>query len=102
MRLLLAALLICLVGCGGIIFRASEGTNTITTVTGFVSIVQLSTVVNNGTFVSVTLVTLLQSGTANTFTFCGNLVDQFPVNSSVSVNFISTPPCFTAQLIVSG
>jgi hypothetical protein len=97
---LLAVLLIGLVGCGGIVIQSNVGTGGVTSFSGLVSIVQLSSVAHNGTFISVTVVTLLQSGTATNLTFCGNMASQFPVNTSVSVNFISAVPCSTAQLVI--
>jgi hypothetical protein len=102
MRRLLAVLLIWLVGCGGVVFQGALGpADTILTTSGIVSVVQLSTVINNGTFISVTVVTFLLSGTATTQTFCGNFVSQFPVNTIVTVNFSPGTPCSTVQLIVT-
>ena len=101
MRIALALLLICLTGCSGFVFQGVPATtSSLATFSGLVSIVQLSSVNNNGTFISVTVVTFLQSGTSSTFTFCGNFVSQFPVNTMVRVNFNPGNPCATAQLIV--
>ena len=101
MRIALALLLICLTGCSGFYFQNLPATgSSVTTFTGLVSVVHLSSVSNNGTFISVTIVTFLQSGNSSTFTFCGNFVNQFPVNTMVRVNFNPGNPCATAQLIV--
>jgi|RhiMetdeSRZDD1v2_1073273.scaffolds.fasta_scaffold164660_2 hypothetical protein len=102
MRIALALLLICLTGCSGVFYfhNLPVTGSSVTTFTGLVSIVQLSNVSNNGTFISVTIVTFLQSGTSSTFTFCGNVVNQFPVNTMVQVNFNPGNPCATAQLII--
>ena len=101
MKRLLAVLLIGLVGCGGIVIQSDGvlGGGT-TSFSGFVSIVQLSSIAHNGTFISVTVVTLLHSGTATHLTFCGNMASQFPVNTSVRVDFVSATPCSTAQLVI--
>jgi hypothetical protein len=71
-----------------------------TSFTGFVSIVHLGSVSNNGTFITVTIVTFLQSGTSSNFTFCGDVVNQFPLDNTVRVNFLSATPCSTVQGIV--
>lgn len=101
MKRLLAVLLIGLAGCGGIIIQSNvaPGGGT-TSFSGFVSIVQLSSIAHNGTFISVTVVTFLQSGTATNLTFCGNVASQFPVNANVRVDFVSAVPCSTAQVVI--
>jgi hypothetical protein len=55
-----------------------------------VSIVQL-TVTGNQT--QVTVVTLLNNGFGQTFNFCGNVVNQFPLETFVRVNFNEGTPC---------
>lgn len=100
MKRLLVVLLIGLVGCGGIIIQSDGVAGGTTSFSGFVSIVQLSSVAHNGTFISVTVVTFLQSGTATNLTFCGNVASQFPVNTNVRVNFISAAPCSMAHLVI--
>lgn len=79
------------VACGGGTFFISASNEGVTffTVSGTVSIVQL-TIINGGQF---TVVTLLNMGTAQTFTFCGNVVAQFPMNTPVKVDFKRNGSC---------
>lgn len=100
-RLLALLLVFFLVGCSGFVF-VSGGLpgNSFTTFSGLVSVVHLSSIPNNGTFISVTIVTLLQSGRSSNFTFCGNVVNQFPIDAMVRVNFAPATPCSTIQTVV--
>jgi hypothetical protein len=99
---LLAVLLIFLGGCGTFVFQGALPPNgAFTSFSGLVSVVHLSSVPNNGTFISVTIVTFLQSGTSSNLTFCGNIVNQFPVDTMVRVNFVPASPCSTVQLVVT-
>jgi hypothetical protein len=100
MKLLLAVLLIGLVGCSGFVFVSNLPATGATSAIGFVSIVQFGSVVHNGAVVSVTFVTLLHSGSASNFTFCGNMAGQFPVNKNVRVDFTPGSPCSSAQTVV--
>jgi Na+/proline symporter len=86
-----------LTGCGGIsAFVATDGHQaTVVSASGTVSIVHL-TVVNGNT--TVTAVTLLNSG-ASTTNFCGNLVDRFPLDTFVNVNFNPGSACGTVVAI---
>lgn len=63
------------------------------TLTGFISIVQLTTA-GNGV---VTLVTFIlqapQNGLTETLPFCGNVAGQFPVNGLMSVSFTQGQTC---------
>lgn len=63
------------------------------TITGFVSIVQVTTA-NNGL---VTMVTLIlqspQTGLTETLPFCGNVAGQFPVNGLMTVSFTQGQTC---------
>ncbi len=61
-------------------------------VSGTVSIVHLTIIDGN---VQVTAVTLINSGSAQTINFCGNVVSQFPVNTLVTVTFTQTSSCNT-------
>ena len=94
--------LLAFTACGGVAFHATtQSGSTIQTTSGFVSIVQFSAVGNgNGTNVDVTFVTLTQPGTANQLAFCGNVVNQFPMNSFVQVNFTPAPTCVSFFRIV--
>jgi hypothetical protein len=100
MKLLLVLLLIGLAGCSGFVFVSNLPATGATSVVGFVSIVQLGTVVHDGAFVSVTFVTFLHSGTATNLTFCGNVASQFPLNTNLRVDFVSTAPCSTTQVVI--
>ncbi|HET7208731.1 MAG TPA: hypothetical protein VFI95_19290, partial [Terriglobales bacterium] len=83
MRSLQSLLLIGAIGltaCNGVVFFSSgfHPTNTLVTVSGFVSVVQITTIVSaSGTTTLVTVVTFLQTGTASTINFCGNFGNQF-------------------------
>lgn len=100
MKLLLVLLLIGLAGCSGFIFVSNLPATGATSVVGFVSIVQLGTVVHNGAFVSVTFVTFLHSGTSTNLTFCGNLASQFRLNTNMHVDFTPGTPCATARQVI--
>lgn len=71
--------------CGGGIFYISTGDGGVIyfTASGTVSVVQL-TIINGG---QVTVVTLIDLGTAQTFNFCGNVVAQFPANTLVTATY---------------
>ena len=97
MRQLLILLLVPLLGCGAVSFRANTllPSNTVV-VTGLVSIVQFTTVVDNtGIVVDVTVVALQQFGVASNFTFCGNQVNVFPLNTVAQVAFVPGQQCGT-------
>jgi hypothetical protein len=65
-----------------------------------VSIVQLTVISgSNGTSISVTLVTLLQPGAAQTLTFCGTQNSLFPMNTFVQVQFFSGADCSNIVLV---
>ena len=99
MRRAVILLALALAGCGGFTFQSNPLPANAITVTGLVSIVQL-TVVNdgNGTLVNVTVVTLQQSGGAQTLTFCGTQSSQFPMNQNLRDSFVPANTC--ANLIV--
>jgi hypothetical protein len=63
MKPLLSVLLIALAGCSGFHFFSNFPATSVTSVSGFVTIVHLGSVANDGTFISVTSVTFVQSGT---------------------------------------
>jgi hypothetical protein len=91
-----------LTSCGGFaaFVSSSDHQTTIVSVSGTVSIVQL-TIVNGNT--TVTVVTLLNGGLAATTNFCGNLVDRFPMGAFVNVNFNPGTACATLVTIsISG
>ncbi len=92
--LLLCLLLITLTGCGATFVGGVLNT---TTVTGTVSIVRL-TVTGNGT--QVTFVTLIQMPGSQDFNFCGNQVNQFPINTRVEARFTPGTPCNSGVSVV--
>jgi hypothetical protein len=49
----------------------------------------------NSSTITVTVVTLLQSGTAQDLTFCGSQVSQFPMNTLVTAKFTQGTTCST-------
>ena len=92
--LLAVALVLSTTGCGKIfIGGVLGGSGIVQTASGFVSVVQFTNSTNNATLIVVTLVTFLQSGTANTFTFCGDQRRQFPINQFVLTSFTPGTPC---------
>ena len=95
---LLVPLLVCsllLSGCGAVIVNGTINSGAVTA-SGVVSIVRL-TLASNGTgsSITVTVVTLVQSGTAQDLTFCGSQVNLFPMNTAVTTKFTQGSPCST-------
>jgi hypothetical protein len=104
MKSLLSFLLLCLVltlsGCGNIFIRGALPAGS-STVSGSVSVVQLSAVIGeNGTTVQVTFVTFSQSGLSSTVGFCGDQRDQFPMQQIVRAAFNPGTPCASIVTIV--
>jgi len=89
--LVLFAAVLGALSCGGGTFFVSTGGNGVSflSVSGTVSIVQL-TLVNDG---QVTVVTVLNDGTAQTLNFCGNVVQQFPSGAFVTITFVQNGSC---------
>lgn len=102
MKRVLLLLLLGLIGCGGTVtFRANTLSGSAVTVSGFVSIVQLTAVSDpNGTMINVTVVTLAQQGTAQTLTFCGTQSTLFPVDQNVRATFVPGPSCANIVAVV--
>jgi hypothetical protein len=100
-RLLSASLVVSLLllcpGCGNVFVG---GAINFSTISGFVSIVQLTTVIDGGNSVLVTFVTFLQQGTSTTMGFCGDQTSQFPLNQMVTTNFNPGQPCATLVLVI--
>jgi hypothetical protein len=97
MKSLLTFLLLCIAlpfpGCGNVFIRGALPAGS-STVSGSVSVVQLSAVIGeNGTTVQVTFVTFLQSGASSTVGFCGDRRDQFPMQQIVRADFNPGTPC---------
>jgi hypothetical protein len=96
-RLLSTLLVVCLlfsgIGCGDIFIRGAIQPGA-STVSGFVSVVQFSTVVGGGgTMIQVTFVTFLQQGGSSTIGFCGDLRSQFPMEQTVRAQFTPGQLC---------
>jgi hypothetical protein len=93
--------LVCTVlcSCGAVRIQGFLNSDVVT-VSGFVSGVQLITVVgSNGTPIEVTVVTLQQILGFTTTNFCGNVGAQFPMNSFLQVSFTPGQPCSTIVVI---
>jgi len=89
---LFVALLLETVGCGGAAFYVSPGSGDIFFATGTVSNVQLA-ISTSG--VVTTIITLDNGGVLTVFTFCGNVVGQFPPNNFVSASYRQGTGCDT-------
>src|SRR5947208_13315930 len=104
-RLLLSCLLplyliTTLTGCGNIFVRGAISP-TFSSVSGSISIIQLSAIVGqNGTTVQVTFVTFLQNGTSSTIGFCGDQTSLFPLDQTVRANFNPGSSCATIITVV--
>ena len=108
MRSLQSLLLIAvmwLTGCSGVVFFGTgfHPSNTLVTVSGFVSVIQITTIISAGrTTTLVTIVTFLQTGTASTINFCGNIGSQIFLNTFTTVDFTQGQPCATVVAISTG
>jgi hypothetical protein len=104
-RLLVAALLSALIasslGCNGV-FTVSGFSRNHSIITGTVSVVELSTVIDGGVFVTVTFVTLVNNGSPIRNTFCGDQTAFFPMNQFVTTTFTPGTPCLSVLQIVVG
>jgi hypothetical protein len=88
LSLLLASLF--LASCGQVFVSAFSHPGPTTVFVGTVSIVQITVIDGN---VLVTVVTLINGGIGNDFTFCGDQRNQFPMNRLVSATFTPGTPC---------
>jgi hypothetical protein len=86
--LVLACLL--LTSCGQVFVSAFSHPGASTVFVGTVSIVQITVIDGN---VLVTVVTLINGGIGNDFTFCGDQRNQFPMDQLVSATFSPGTPC---------
>lgn len=96
--LLVSVLCSSLLGCGSKFFV--RGAINESSVSGTVSLVQLTTSVNSGSLVTVTIVTFLQQGTSSTVNFCGDQRTQFPIDQFVQASFTPGTPCASVIEIV--
>ena len=86
--------------CGNVFVRGTLPGG-LSTVSGSVSVVQLSAAIGeNGTTVQITLVTLLQSGTSSTIGFCGDQRSHFPMQQTVRAEFNPGQTCATIVTIL--
>lgn len=85
-----------LTGCGTVVVRGALNSDNTVVTSGVVSIVHLTFASDgNGASITVTAVTLLQSGTAQTLTFCGSQVSHFPMGTFVTARFTAGTTCAT-------
>ena len=71
------------------------------TVSGTVSVVHVSTVVGgDGSSFLVTFVTFLGSGSSQSIGFCGDHHTQFPINHVVRTDFTPGQSCATLVVVV--
>jgi hypothetical protein len=100
LRVPLLILSLLLNGCGQVFVHGSF-TPDMTSVSGTVSMVQLTLIADShGSTVTVTGVTLVSSGNANTINFCGDQRSQFPLNQAVRTNFQPGTPCATLVVVI--
>lgn len=100
--LVLFALLLSLCGCGNVFVRGALLPAS-STLNGLVSVVQLgSDIGTDGTTVQITFVTFLFEGTSSTVGFCGNQVNQFPLNQTVQTQFTPGQPCASLIVVIVG
>ena len=89
----LLALLLLIAGCGNVFVRGSLNGGT-RTVSGVVSIVQLTVVVTgDNASTQVTVVTLANNFATSTVSFCGDQRTQFPLNGFARATFLPGQPC---------
>lgn len=100
---LIGLLIVGLVGCNGVaIFATFQPYGTTVTVSGVVSIVQITTIQGSAGITTITVVTFVQPGTASTINFCGNLGNQFPVNTFATVTFTQSQGCGNVVTVLLG
>ncbi len=89
-------LLLSLLGCGGVTSFGFFTNFHQASTSGVVSIVHFTVISGpGGTLVNVTIVTLIQNGFSTTNTFCGDVRNQFPMNTFVSISFDPGNTCNT-------
>ena len=98
--LLLLFLVLTFPGCGNIFIRGPLPAGS-SSVSGSVSVVQLSAIIGgNGTALQVTFVTFLQAGALSTVGFCGDQRSRFPMQQTVRADFNPGQPCASIVAIV--
>jgi uncharacterized protein YceK len=104
MRLLLLPLIalpLMLTGCGNTTVSFSSNPGFPASVTGTIIAVQVeSTNGPNGVLNTFTAVTIRSVSTTNTFSFCGDQRNQFPISQEVRVDFNSGVSCSILIVVV--
>ncbi len=101
MQRVLVVLLILLLGCGGTTFRAVSNPGSASVASGTVSFIQFTAIIGgDGTLINVTVVTLVQSGLPQTFTFCGNQASIFVVDATMRVTYMPASMCANLLTVV--
>jgi hypothetical protein len=99
MRSLFALLVlssIFLAGCGALVVNGAINPGGTVTASGVVSVVRLTFASDSkGNSITVTVVTLVQAGSAQDLTFCGPQVAQFPMDAFVTARFTTGSACST-------
>jgi len=88
-------------GCGNVFVRGTLNGPTLS-MSGLVSVVQLTTVIDHGSAVTVTLVTFLHDGTSSSMNFCGDQRGQFPLDQFVRAQFTETQSCASWIVVLIG
>ncbi len=106
-----AALILCLtsllvigpVGCSGFAFVTSfQPASSVVTMSGVVTVVQITTIQAPAGTTTVTVVTFVQQNNASTINLCGNVGGQFLINAFATVNFTQGPSCGNVVTIWTG
>ena len=88
-------------GCGSTFVGFTSNPGFPTSVTGTIITVELeSTQGPNGEMNAFTVVSIRSVNTTNTFTFCGDQRNQFPIGQEVRVDFNSGVSCATLVVVV--
>ena len=99
--LLATCMCVPLTGCGSVFFVGGALNPGTSSISGVVSIVQVSAVIgDSGTTVQVTFVTFQRDGIPSTIGFCGDERDRFPMQQFVRANFTPGQTCASIVTIV--
>ncbi len=95
----LLALTLPLPGCDNV-FVGGYWNGGAQTISGFVSIVQFTTVFDGNVSTQVTVVTLTQNPGSTAISFCGDQRARFPLDNFVEATFSPGQPCSTLFTVV--
>jgi hypothetical protein len=99
--LLVICMTITLSACGNVFFFGGAINPRTSSISGVVSVVQVSAVIGDGgTMVQVTFVTFQRDGFSSTIGFCGDERDRFPMQQVVRANFTPGQTCASIVTIV--